>query len=70
MSTKVDSNSMFSTTKAMNKMSTGVDINKKWRNFYIKVVSKMSTSVDCIIKTVGEMSTEVDKKRIYKGTEK
>lgn len=27
MSTKVDSNSMFSTTKAMNKMSTGVDIN-------------------------------------------
>ena len=27
-------------------MSTGVDINKKWKNSYVKVVSKMSTSVD------------------------
>lgn len=45
-------------------MSTGVDINKKWRSSYIKVVSKMSTSVDCIIKTVGEMSTNVDEQNI------
>ena len=27
-------------------MSTGVNINKKWRNSYAKVVSKMFTSVD------------------------
>ena len=43
MSTGVDSNSMFLTTKAMNEMSTDVD---SAISLLIEIVNKMSTNVD------------------------
>lgn len=58
MSTGVDSNSMFSATKAMNEMSTNVDMNVEGG------ASCMSTGVDglsiLVVDTVSEMSTSVD----------
>lgn len=76
MSTGVDSNSMFSATKAMNEMSTDVD---SAISLLIKIVNEMSTNVDMnvegeascmstgvdglsilVVDTMSEMSTSVD----------